>query len=168
MELSQQARMVVLAALLGLVGLALAAFLFLRPHSASTTQSQSTTPATPVTPVSPPEPRPPGRPKTPATGLPVRIAEALNHGQVVVVGLYAPGVELDEEALREAQSGAHRAGAVFVPVAVTTKNVDQLARRFGALRDPAALVLKPPADLSVLLQGFADSDTVAQAAEDAR
>jgi hypothetical protein len=191
LELGQQTRLVFLVAVLGLVALAGGAFMLLRPKAEtvvditpSPTRPVATTTATARAPAKPqpratkpkpapavPVPRPqPTTPvptaTTPATGLPVQIARALDDGEVVVVGLYAPGVKLDEAALREAQDGARRADAVFVPIDVNTKDIDQLSARFGALQDPAVLVLKPPADVVVRIDGFADRDTVAQAATD--
>ena len=169
-DLSQQARVAALAALLGLTALAVGAFVFLRPHGSSTatvapTPAQQSVPATTT-----PKPQTPTRPvhtATPATGLPHRVAAPLDAGRVVVVALVAPDVKLDDAALSEAKDGARRAHAAFVSIDVNTKQVDALNARFGAFHDPAVLVLKPPADLVVRIDGFADRDTVAQAATNA-
>jgi len=42
-----------------------------------------------------------------------------------------------------------------------------LVRQFGVLPDPAVLVYRRPGDLVARFDGFADRDTVAQAAADA-
>ena len=52
-------------------------------------------------------------------------------------------------------------------VNVTKGAIDGLNRRYGVLQDPAVLVLRPPGDLIVRIDGFADRDTVAQAAANA-
>ena len=57
--------------------------------------------------------------------------------------------------------------AAFVGVDVTGSEIDGLNRRYGVLQDPAVLVLRPPGDLIVRIDGFADRDTVAQAAANA-
>lgn len=114
--------------------------------------------------------RPGGAAKAPAASadrLPAAIAQALAANRVVVVSLYAPRAKVDAVATREAAAGAQLAGAVFVPIDVTKSQVDSLNRRYGALHDPAVLVLRPPGDLIVRIDGFADRDTVAQAAANA-
>jgi hypothetical protein len=45
--------------------------------------------------------------------------------------------------------------------------IESLNTRYGVIQDPAVLVLKPPGDLVVRIDGFADRDTVAQAAVNA-
>ena len=97
--------------------------------------------------------------------LPSDVAGGLAAGKVVVISLYAPNVKLDDLALLEAKAGAARANAAFASVDVTTSQVDGLTARFSVLHDPGVLVLRPPGDLVVKLDGFADEDTVAQAAE---
>jgi hypothetical protein len=89
---------------------------------------------------------------------------ASNH---VVVVLYDPKAKIDDTALREASAGAQLAGTSFVPVDVTTDQVTALNAHYGVIQDPAVLVLRPPGDLVVRIDGFADRDTVAQAAANA-
>ena len=43
-------------------------------------------------------------------------------------------------------------------------DVDSLNSKYGVLQDPAVLVLRPPGSLVVRIDGFADRETVAQAA----
>jgi hypothetical protein len=50
---------------------------------------------------------------------------------------------------------------------VRTHGVDSLNASYGAVQDPAVLVLRPPNKLVVRIDGFADRDTVAQAAVNA-
>src|SRR5207247_722980 len=70
-------------------------------------------------------------------------------------------------AAARAEAGAALAHAAFVPVDVSTAQIDPLNRRFGVIQDPAVLVLRAPGDLIVRIDGFADRDTVAQAAANA-
>jgi hypothetical protein len=103
----------------------------------------------------------------PRDQLPAAIRLAFTANHVVVVALYDPKAKIDDTALREAAAGAHLAGTVFVPVDVTRNGVDSLNARYGVIQDPAVLVLRPPGDLIVRIDGFADRDTVAQAAANA-
>ena len=95
------------------------------------------------------------------------IEQALAANHVVVVSLYDPNAKIDDTALREAAAGAQLAGTTFVPIDVTKDQVDSLNARYGVIQDPAVLVLRPPGDLVVRIDGFADRDTVAQAAANA-
>jgi len=104
---------------------------------------------------------------TAGSGLPASVASQLAAGRVVVVSLYAPKATIDATAMREAAAGAGIAGAAFVAVDVNSSDVDALNRRYGVIQDPAVLVLRPPGDLIVRIDGFADRDTVAQAAANA-
>ena len=113
---------------------------------------------------------PPAQPKHPAKAvdssdkLPLPIRRALAADQVVVVALYDPGAKIDPTALAEARAGAELAGSAFVPVDVRSHGVDSLNAAYGAVHDPSVLVLRSPKDLVVWIDGFADRDTVAQAA----
>jgi hypothetical protein len=84
-----------------------------------------------------------------------------------VVALYDPAAKIDATAVQEANAGAELAGTVFVPIDVTTTDVDALNAHYGVIHDPAVLVLRPPGDVFVRIDGFADRDTVAQAAVNA-
>jgi thiol:disulfide interchange protein len=112
--------------------------------------------------------RPSVAPALPARDrLPAAIQQALSANRVVVVALYDPRAKIDDTALREATAGAQLARTAFVPVDVTKNEVDSLNARYGVIQDPAVLVLRPPGDLIVRIDGFADRDTVAQAAANA-
>ena len=99
--------------------------------------------------------------------MPAEIAQALAANRVVVVSLFDPAAKIDGTAMSEASAGAQLAGTTFVSVDVTTDQVDALNARYGVIQDPAVLVLRPPGDLVVRIDGFADRDTVAQAAANA-
>ncbi len=113
-------------------------------------------------------PKPKARPKPavvePGDKLPVAIRQALAADDVVVVALYDPRAKIDGTAMAEARAGAEKAGSSFVPVDVRGKGVESLNTMYGVLQDPAVLVLRPPGSLVVRIDGFADRDTVAQAA----
>ena len=117
-----------------------------------------------------PAPTPTGdasAPQASPNSLPAGIAAALAANRIVVVSLFDPAAKIDGTAMREASAGAQLAGASFVPVDVTTNEVDVLNARYGVIQDPAVLVLRPPGDLVVRIDGFADRETVAQAAANA-
>ena len=106
----------------------------------------------------------PARVVEPGDKLPVAISEALAADEVVVVALYDPRAKIDGTAMAEARAGAEKAGSSFVPIDVRGKGVESLNAKYGVLQDPAVLVLRPPGSLVVRIDGFADRDTVAQAA----
>jgi hypothetical protein len=121
------------------------------------------------------------KPKVPAgpaviDGMPAALAHALASHAVVVVSLYAPRSPVDAMATDEAKHGAARAGAGFVAFNVADeKIVSPLTSLLtGAqtaadrvLDGPAVLVFQRPGTLFVRFNGFADRDTVAQAAANA-
>jgi hypothetical protein len=104
-------------------------------------------------------------------GLPQPIARGFAKHDVVVVELYAKEAPLDRMALKEATAGTALAGAALVPIDVTDKRFDKALRKLAAkgspLESPAVLVFRRPGDLFVRLDGFADHQTVAQAAVNA-
>lgn len=102
-------------------------------------------------------------------GLPARLAWALGQSPVVVVEITDPQSEVDGIALAEAQAGAQRAGAAFVPLSVLSQaDIGALTEQIGqVLPDPGLLVYTRPARLATRLDGFVDRDTVAQAAVNA-
>ena len=162
--------LVVAAAGVGLMALS-------RAHKSSDATPASTTPA-PVhaapsqrpTPAPPARHKPKGKPKPAAPAadrLPAAIRQAFAANHVVVVSLYDPKAKIDGTAMSEAKAGAELAGSSFVPVDVRKHGVDSLNARYGVIQDPAVLVLRPPGSLVVRIDGFADRDTVAQAAVDA-
>jgi hypothetical protein len=112
-----------------------------------------------------PKPKPkPAKAVEPGGKLPVAIRQALAADDVVVVALYDPRAKIDGTAMAEARAGAEKAGSSFVPIDVRGKGVESLNAMYGVIQDPAVLVLRPPGSLVVRIDGFADRDTVAQAA----
>lgn len=109
-------------------------------------------------------------------GMPGALALALRSHRVVVVSLYTPGATVDALATAEARHGAALAGAGFVSFNVADERaVSPLSSLLtGAptaadrvLDGPAVLVFERPDTLFVRFNGFADRDTVAQAAANA-
>jgi hypothetical protein len=109
-------------------------------------------------------------------GMPAALARALASHNVVVVSLYAPRSTVDAMATDEAKHGAALAGAGFVAFNVANEQIVSPLTSLltGAqtaadrvLDGPAVLVFQRPRTLFVRLNGFADRDTVAQAAANA-
>jgi hypothetical protein len=109
-------------------------------------------------------------------GMPSALALALRSHSVVVVSLFTPDASVDSMATDEARHGALAAHVGFVSFNVADeKIVAPLSSLLtGAptpadrvLDGPAVLVFVRPKALFVRLNGFADRDTVAQAAANA-
>jgi hypothetical protein len=101
-------------------------------------------------------------------GLPEPLAQALGRSKTVVVSLYDPYSQVDGTSFAEAKAGAALAGVGFVPLNVLSqRDVGKLTQQLGLLPDPGVLVYVRPASLAVKLSGFADKETVAQAARNA-
>ena len=109
-------------------------------------------------------------------GMPAALAHAFASHAVVVVSLYAPRSSVDAMATDEAKHGAALAGAGFVAFSVANERVVSPLTSLltGAqtaadrvLDGPAVLVFQRPRTLFVRFNGFADRDTVAQAAANA-
>jgi hypothetical protein len=104
----------------------------------------------------------------PATGLPAPVAEALQIHQVVVLSLVSPGSAVDQLAAAEASAGAKRAGVGFVKIAVADRqDLKRLTAELQVRHTPTVLVFTRPDRLFVQVKGFADRETVAQAATNA-
>jgi hypothetical protein len=116
-----------------------------------------------------PKPQPARVVQLPANGLPDAVNQALLTHEVVVVSLYDPEALVDAASLGEAQAGAKLANVGFVPLNVLSQTqAEPLAKKLGVLPDPALLVFRRPGDLVFRVNGFADRDTVAQAAFNAK
>jgi hypothetical protein len=103
-----------------------------------------------------------------AAGLPEALAQALGRYRTVVVSLYDPYSQVDGTAFAEARAGAALAGVGFVPLSVLIqKQVGKLTEQLGLLPDPGVLVYVRPGILAAKIGGFADKETVAQAASNA-
>jgi hypothetical protein len=108
------------------------------------------------------------KPAESVNGMPAALAAALSRNKVVVVSLYAPKVDLDDMATREARAGAAAAGVGFVAFNVLNEGQSRtLTKMLGILEDPAVLVFRRPGELVVRFSGFADMQTVLQAARNA-
>ena len=193
MSLRLPTRTLVPVLVLAVLGGVVATFMVARPPSSAGEETPSlvrpriATPAhlrKPATakaqaPVAKPKPAPaparPAKPVTPAEpavsedGLPRVLSAALADNRVVVVGLHDPDSALDQMSLAEARAGARAAGAGFVAINVFAEAQSRpLVELLGALENPGILVYTRPDVLSTRLSGFADSETVAQAAANAR
>lgn len=172
-DLRARPQIVVLACVAAAIGAGL--LILQRTQKANDSSSKSTsTPAATIAhkPARPAvHPARPAHPKpsvaAPDDQLPVAIRRALAADRVVVVALFDPRAKIDSTALREARAGTALTNAVFVPIDVRRNTVASLNAKYGVTEDPAVLVLKPSGDLLVRIDGFADRDTVAQAAADA-
>ena len=121
-----------------------------------------------------PQPRPVAKPAPKPKvvlneGLAPAIAAALSRSEVVVVALYAPDAKVDRISAGESQAGARDARVGFVALNVLDQaQGGALTAELGMLDAPAVLVYKRPGTIVVHLEGFADRETVAQAAASAR
>lgn len=103
-----------------------------------------------------------------AAGLPEPLAQALGRSKTVVVSLYDPYSQVDGTSFAEARAGASLGDAAFVPLNVLSqRDVGKLTEQLGLLPDPGVLVYVRPASLAAKIDGFADKETVAQAARNA-
>lgn len=103
-----------------------------------------------------------------ANGLPMALAKALHKHQIVVVSVFDPESQTDAVSFAEAKAGAAEAGVGFVGISV----LDSVAAGAlttalpggGLLPAPGVLVYRRPDSLVYRIDGFADRDTVAEAA----
>ena len=107
----------------------------------------------------------PFAPADPERGL----SGALDENRVVVVLFYVPGSNYDAIQAREARAGAAAGGAGFLAVDVSRdRQVASLAAAFEIRDAPALLVVKQGFRVAVRIEGYADRETIAQAAANAR
>ena len=103
-----------------------------------------------------------------AAGLPESLAQELGRSKVVVASLYDPYSQVDGTSFAEARAGAALAGVGFVGLNVLTqRDVGKLTQQLGLLPDPGVLVYVRPSTLAGRISGFADKETVGQAARNA-
>jgi hypothetical protein len=123
-------------------------------------------------PVRPPVRKPVEAPKgdpVDAHGLPLVLAQTLARHAITVLALYDPDAAVDQMALAEARAGAAEVGAGFLALDIRREpQVRPLAQLLGVLETPSVLVYERPDTLFARLSGFSDSETVAQAAANAR
>jgi hypothetical protein len=101
-------------------------------------------------------------------GTPRTIAGQLATHDVVIVLLYDPNARVDDYSLAETQLGAKDSGAGFLAVNVMNQHqASPFTTAYGVLQDPTVLFFKRPGKLALKLVGYADHDTIAQAAKNA-
>jgi hypothetical protein len=117
------------------------------------------------------KPRPRRRPAPRvAPDVPARadLDRALLHYPVVVVLLYSPESMVDRLATLEARAGAASVGAGFLAVDVSDdREIEAIATEYDVRDAPALLVFSAGPEVVTKINGFADRETVAQAAENA-
>lgn len=114
-----------------------------------------------------PKPAPKAKPLANPYKLPLPLARALAEHATVVVALYSAESRVDAIAYAEARAGAAALGGDvgFVGLNVLDPaQVRSLTEQLGVLPDPGLLVYRRPGVLAARIDGFADRDTVAQAA----
>jgi hypothetical protein len=173
--LSPPIRIIALVGVLAVIGVGI--LLFAKSRSDSDGSSSSATPsvatshpatAAPSTPSKPAAV--PAKPKVVLTpGLPVPVAHALRNSKVVVVAVYARGVDSDANALAAARAGAKSARSGFAAVNVVNEaNARSMGKFAGTTTaPPAVLVVKRPGKIVNQFSGNADSEIIAQAAVNA-
>ena len=145
-------------AVLALVVVGLAAFAF-------TGKQAKTEPAALSVPLPAATDAQPAEQAAPKTAL----EKALKKHPVVVVVLYTPDASVDSLAALEARAGARAVRAGFLAVDVTDESaVAEFAQLFDVRDAPALLVVERGPTIVTQIAGYADRDTVAQAAEAAQ
>jgi hypothetical protein len=164
-SLSRQTKIIALAGLALLLGIAgLGSFVLARQKVAAQPVVVTHHDAKPVQ-----EARTHGsRPRIDAA-LPATLRAALARSATVVAVLDAPGIAGDAGAVKAARTGAKAAHVGFAVLNVRNEaTAAALAQQAPGATDPAVLVVRRPGTIAVELDGYADSETVAQAAVDAR
>ena len=102
------------------------------------------------------------------SGLPASLDAALRRDRVVVVSLVVPGAAVDEIAAQEARAGAALSDVGYLALNALDESVARaLLTKLGPLDDASVLIFKRGAGVATTLTGFADRETVAQAAASA-
>jgi hypothetical protein len=103
--------------------------------------------------------------------LPAPLQWELAHHKVVVVSFYDPNANVDAISVAEAHAGALAAGAGFLLVSVLDNKVagilTALLPEGGLLPEPGVIIYRAPGTIVLRMDGFADRDSVAQAAANA-
>jgi hypothetical protein len=103
--------------------------------------------------------------------LPAPLQWELAHHKVVVVSFYNPNDSVDSISVAEAHAGAVTAGAGFLLVNVLNDKVagilTALLPNGGLLPQPGVLIYRAPGNIAMRMDGFADRDSVSQAATNA-
>jgi len=110
-------------------------------------------------------PKPAVNPVIRPSGFPAVVDKALREHAVVVVSLVIPGARVDQLAAAEAEAGAKLSGAGFVALNVANEAVARsVLAKLTTEQDPSVFVVKRSGEVAAALGGFADRETVAQAA----
>jgi hypothetical protein len=103
--------------------------------------------------------------------LPAQLQWQLAHNKVVVVSFYNPNADVDAISVAEAHAGATDAKVGFLLVSVLDNKVAGILTALlpsgGLLPAPGVLVYRAPGTIVVRIEGFADRDSIAQAAVNA-
>jgi hypothetical protein len=98
-------------------------------------------------------------------GLPAVLRRALAKHPVVVAVLFSSGVPGDEDAVAAARQGAGTAHAGFAALDVGKEAYARAAAlKLDSTAAPAVVVIRRPGTVSVVLQGYADAQLIAQVA----
>jgi hypothetical protein len=96
------------------------------------------------------------------------LARELERHRVVVAVLYAPGAQLDSLAVHEARAGADLSGAGFVAIDVyDTQQIAAVSSEYSTRGSPSVLIYVRNRGAVVIFEGWVDSETVAQAVDNA-
>jgi hypothetical protein len=103
--------------------------------------------------------------------LPPPLQWQLAHNKVVVVSFYNPHSDVDAISVAEAHAGAVDAHAGYLLVNVLDDKVAGILTALlpggGLLPEPGTLIYRAPGTIAVRVDGFADRDSIAQAATNA-
>ena len=103
--------------------------------------------------------------------LPAPLQWELSHHKVVVVSFYDPNANVDAISVAEAHAGAITTKAGFLLVSVLDNKVagilTALLPEGGLLPEPGVIIYRAPGTIVLRMDGFADRDSVAQAAANA-
>jgi hypothetical protein len=103
--------------------------------------------------------------------LPPPLQWQLAHNKVVVVSLYNPHSDVDAISVAEAHAGAVDAHVGYLLVNVLDDKVAGILTALlpggGLLPEPGTLIYRAPGTIAVRVDGFADRDSIAQAATNA-
>ena len=103
--------------------------------------------------------------------LPAALQWELSRHKVVVVSFYDPNADVDAISVAEAHAGAITTKAGFLLVSVLDNKVagilTALLPEGGLLPEPGVIIYRAPGTIVLRMDGFADRDSVAQAAANA-
>lgn len=142
-------------------------------QAGKTAKPGKTTVKTAPTAAAKPKPKPNPKPNpfmlaAKEAGLPAAVANALGSHPVVVVALYTPELKIDATTRAEAQAGAALGHAGYVAVNVRTEGTAAaLTKLLGVLDAPVVMIFRRPGELFMKLDGYSDSQTIGQAAQNA-